>query len=54
MKKPKQVTDVSGKTLPAPGKVALTKDNCMIFATKFLEEIRDELKKLNATLEKNG
>ena len=34
-----------------PKRIELTKDNAPIFAAKFLEEIRDEFRKLNGLLE---
>jgi hypothetical protein len=54
------VRDLKGGELPGakgPANVQLDHGNYMLFATKFLEEIRDEFRKLNATLErmeKNG
>ena len=55
MSKGKPINDTKGTVLPAPDntpkRIELTKDNAPIFAAKFLEEIRDEFKKLNEALQ---
>jgi hypothetical protein len=60
MSKVKPIRDDKAAVLPAPNmpkRIELTQDNAPLFAAKFLEEIRDEFRKLNAILErmeKNG
>ena len=54
MVKGKPVNDTKGQVSPGtitPKRIELTKDNAPIFATKFLEEIRDEFRKMNGLLE---
>ena len=60
MTKGKPINDTKGQEAQAsitPKRIELTNVNAPIFAAKFLEEIRDEFRKLNAILErmeKNG
>ena len=54
MSKVKPIRDAKAAVLPAPNvpkRIELTQDNAPLFAAKFLEEIRDEFKKLNANLQ---
>ena len=60
MSRVKPIRDLKATELPAPNvpkRIELTALNAPIFAAKFLEEIRDEFRKLNSILErmeKNG
>jgi hypothetical protein len=54
MSRVKPVRDLKAAVLPAPNvskRIELNKDNAPLFAAKFLEEIRDEFKKLNENLQ---
>jgi hypothetical protein len=59
MSKVKPIRDMNGKTgLTAPDnipkRIELTKDNAPIFAAKFLEGIKDELRLIRELLEKQS
>ena len=58
MSKGKPINDTKGTVLQAPDttpkRIELTKDNAPIFAAKFLEGIKDELRLIRELLEKQS